>query len=273
MASADAALDVERNREIDASASNSDTVDIARAGGPVPGEDASELTGAMRADAEAAARNSAAAALAAFSDALRAREGLETPSETPSFPSPESIEAALRTSLEPTRRQSAARVADVTAAVVAHLVDVAAALQTSPGELEEAMGASGTVARAWPSPASTASPGAHGDTTPASIAIARARLIGARVRAMAADADGVADAFAAATVAAFSNAENASETNLASHFPDAEAFAAFLVSVEKHATNTAARLKEVSMGYAADAARCLRAVVAASAEDAATAAR
>ena len=54
---------------------------------------------------------------------------------------------------------------------------------------------------------------------------------------------------------------------------DAEAFAAFLVSVEKHATNTAARLKEVSMGYAADAARCLRAVVAASAEDAATAAR
>ena len=95
-------------------------------------------------------------------------------------------------------------------------------------------------------------------------------MIGARVRAMAADADGVADAFAAATVAAFSNA---SETNLASHFPDAEAFAAFLVSVEKHATNTAARLKEVSMGYAADAARCLRAVVAASAEDAATAAR
>ena len=272
LASADAALDVERNREIETSDGDT-TVDIARAGGPVPGEDASELTGAMRADAEAAARDSAAAALAAFSDALRAREGLETPSETPSFPSPESIEAALRTSLEPTRRQSAARVADVTAAVVAHLVDVAAALQTSPGELEEAMGASGTVARAWPSPASTASPGAHGDTTPASIAIARARLIGARVRAMAADADGVADAFAAATVAAFSNAENASETNLASHFPDAEAFAAFLVSVEKHATNTAARLKEVSMGYAADAARCLRAVVAASAEDAATAAR
>ena len=90
---------------------------------------------------------------------------------------------------------------------------------------------------------------------------------------MVADADGVADAFAAATVAAFSNAENASENDLASLFPDAEAFAAFLVSVEKHATNTAARLKEVSMGYAADAARCLRAVVAASAEDAATAAR
>ena len=149
---------------------------------------------------------------------------METPSETPSFPSPESIEAALRSSLEPTRRQSAARVADVTAAVVAHLVDVAAALQTSPGELEEATGASGTVARAWPSPASTASPGAHGDTTPASIAIARARLIGARVRAMAADADGVADAFAAATVAAFSNA---SENDLASFFADAEAFAAF----------------------------------------------
>ena len=272
LASADAALDVERNREIETSDGDT-TVDIARAGGPVPGEDASELTGAMRADASSAARDSAAAALAAFSDALRAREGLETPSETPSFPSPESIEAALRSSLEPTRRQSAARVADVTAAVVAHLVDVSAALQTSPGELEEATGASGTVARAWPSPASTASPGAHGDTTPASIAIARARLIGARVRAMAADADGVADAFAAATVAAFSNAENASENDLASLFPDAEAFAAFLVSVEKHATNTAARLKEVSMGYAADAARCLRAVVAASAEDAATAAR
>ena len=57
-----------------------------------------------------------------------------------------------------------------------------------------ATGASGTGARAWPSPVSTASPGAHGDTTPASIAIARARLIGARVRAMVADADGAADA-------------------------------------------------------------------------------
>jgi hypothetical protein len=197
-------------------------------------------------------------------------------SETPSHPSPESIEAALRTSLEPTRRESAARVADVAAAVVAHLVDVADALQTSPGFGRElsATRASGTVvARAWPSPASTASPGDDaGDTTPASISIARARLIGARVRAMAADADGVADAFAAATVAAFSNASD-SDIDIASLFPDAEAFAAFLVKVEKHATNTAARLKEVSMGYAADAARCLRAVVAASAQDAAAAAR
>ena len=275
LASADAALDVERNvgDEIDGCSEDSDTVDIARAGGPVPGEDASELTGAMRADAEAAARDAAAAALAAFLvRALRENaEGREEGSETPSHPSPESIEAALRTSLEPTRRESAARVADVAAAVVAHLVDVADALQASPGELSATVpDASGTVARAWPSPASTASPGAHGDTTPASISIARARLIGARVRAMAADADGVADAFAAATVAAFSNA---SEKDIASLFPDAEAFAAFLVKVEKHATNTAARLKEVSMGYAADAARCLRAVVAASAQDAAAAAR
>ena len=275
LASADAALDVERNvgDEIEGCSEDSDTVDIARAGGPVPGEDASELTGAMRADAEAAARDAAAAALAAFLvRALRENaEGREEGSETPSHPSPESIEAALRTSLEPTRRESAARVADVAAAVVAHLVDVADALQASPGELSATVpDASGTVARAWPSPASTASPGAHGDTTPASISIARARLIGARVRAMAADADGVADAFAAATVAAFSNA---SEKDIASLFPDAEAFAAFLVKVEKHATNTAARLKEVSMGYAADAARCLRAVVAASAQDAAAAAR
>ena len=275
LASADAALDVERNvgDEIEGCSEDSDTVDIARAGGPVPGEDASELTGAMRADAEAAARDAAAAALAAFLvRALRENaEGREEGSETPSHPSPESIEAALRTSLEPTRRESAARVADVAAAVVAHLVDVADALQASPGELSATVpDASGTVARAWPSPASTASPGAHGDTTPASISIARARLIGARVRAMAADADGVADAFAAATVAAFSNA---SEKDIASLFPDAEAFAAFLVKVEEHATNTAARLKEVSMGYAADAARCLRAVVAASAQDAAAAAR
>jgi len=275
LASADAALDVERNvgDEIEGCSEDSDTVDIARAGGPVPGEDASELTGAMRADAEAAARDAAAAALAAFLvRALRENaEGREEGSETPSHPSPESIEAALRTSLEFTRRESAARVADVAAAVVAHLVDVADALQASPGELSATVpDASGTVARAWPSPASTASPGAHGDTTPASISIARARLIGARVRAMAADADGVADAFAAATVAAFSNA---SEKDIASLFPDAEAFAAFLVKVEKHATNTAARLKEVSMGYAADAARCLRAVVAASAQDAAAAAR
>ena len=37
-------------------------------------------------------------------------------------------------------------------------------------------GRRGPRARAWPSPASTASPGAHGDTTPASIAIARARV-------------------------------------------------------------------------------------------------
>ena len=48
LASADAALDVERNREIETSDGDT-TVDIARAGGPVPGEDASELTGAMRA--------------------------------------------------------------------------------------------------------------------------------------------------------------------------------------------------------------------------------
>ena len=281
LASADAALDVEmKSRDvIDERSEDSDTVDtvdIARAGGPVPGEDASELTGAMRADAEAAARDAAAAARAAFSGAFLKREnGREDGSETPSHPSPESIEAALRTSLEPTRREAAARVADVAAAVVAHLVDVADALQTSPGfgrELSATGASSGTVvARAWPSPASTASPGDNaGDTTPASISIARARLIGARVRAMAADADGVADAFAAATVAAFSNA---SENDIASLFPDAEAFAAFLVSVEKHATNTAARLKEVSVGYAADAARCLRAVVAASAQDAAAAAR
>ena len=78
LASADAALDVERNREIETSDGDT-TVDIARAGGPVPGEDASELTGAMRADAEAAARDSAAAALAAFSDALRARDGPRRP--------------------------------------------------------------------------------------------------------------------------------------------------------------------------------------------------
>ena len=289
LASADAALDVEmKSRDvIDERSEDSDTidtVDIARAGGPVPGEDASELTGAMRADAEAAARDAASAARAAFSGAFKnAPENAQggeplwgSGSETPSHPSPESIEAALRTSLEPTRRESAARVADVAAAVVAHLVDVADALQTSPGFGRElsATRASGTVvARAWPSPASTASPGDDaGDTTPASISIARARLIGARVRAMAADADGVADAFAAATVAAFSNASD-SDIDIASLFPDAEAFAAFLVKVEKHATNTAARLKEVSMGYAADAARCLRAVVAASAQDAAAAAR
>ena len=283
LASADAALDVEmKSRDvIDERSEDSDTidtVDIARAGGPVPGEDASELTGAMRADAEAAARHAASAARAAFSGAFLKREnGREDGSETPSHPSPESIEAALRTSLEPTRREAAARVADVAAAVVAHLVDVADALQTSPGfgrELSATGASSGTVvARAWPSPASTASPGDDaGDTTPASISIARARLIGARVRAMAADADGVADAFAAATVAAFSNASD-SDIDIASLFPDAEAFAAFLVKVEKHATNTAARLKEVSMGYAADAARCLRAVVAASAQDAAAAAR
>ena len=100
---------------------------------------------------------------------------------------------------------------------------------------------------------------------------------------MAADADGVADAFAAATTSAF---DFTSETNasgsdfagkkngaaVASLFPDPDARAAFAAFAAKHATNTAARLKEVSMGYAADAARCLRAAVAASAEDAAAAA-
>ena len=290
LAAADAALDVERAVRDGESPLSFEALEAAAsaAGGGVPGEDASELTSSMRADGEAVARAAAAEALGAFFATIRAAKEAEKEAPAPDGddargrstestestdrPSPESIEASMVASLEPVRRESAARVADVAAAVVAHLVDVAAALQTSPGE-RSATGASGTVARAWPSPVSTASPGAHGDTTLASIAIARARLIGARVRAMVADADGVADAFAAATVAAFSNAENAAENDLASLFPDAEAFAAFLVSVEKHATNTAARLKEVSMGYAADAARCLRAVVAASAEDAATAAR
>jgi len=233
-----------------------DEGDVARAGGCVPGEDASLLAASMQADAEAAARAAAAKALETFFGAFAedAEDSLVTK---------ESIEAALRSSLEPARRECAARVADVAAAIVAHLADVAAALETSG---------------AWSSPSfvfveddDDATKGSY-TPTPASIALARARLIGARVRAMAADADGVADAFAAATVAAFSNASD-SDIDIASLFPDAEAFAAFLVKVEKHATNTAARLKEVSMGYAADAARCLRAVVAASAQDAAAAAR
>ena len=92
---------------------------------------------------------------------------------------------------------------------------------------------------------------------------------------MVADADGAVDA--ETDVKAIWKgeilAENASETDLASHFPDAEALAAFFRFGGEARDEQVARLKEVSMGYAADAARCLRAVVAASAEDAATAAR
>ena len=243
-----------------------DEGDVARAGGCVPGEDASLLAASMRADAEAAARAAAAKALETFFGAFAedAEDSLVTK---------ESIEAALRSSLEPARRECAARVADVAAAIVAHLADVAAALETSG---------------AWSSPSfvfveddDDATKGSY-TPTPASIALARARLIGARVRAMAADADGVADAFAAATTSAFDfrddkeKKENASGSafaeKVASLFPDPEARASFFALAEKHASVTAARLKEVAMGYAADAARCLRAAVAASAEDAAAAA-
>ena len=78
----------------------------------------------MRADAEAAARAAAAKALETFFGAFAedAEDSLVTK---------ESIEAALRSSLEPARRECAARVADVAAAIVAHLADVAAALETS----------------------------------------------------------------------------------------------------------------------------------------------
>jgi hypothetical protein len=243
-----------------------DEGDVARAGGCVPGEDASLLAASMRADAEAAARAAAAKALETFFGAFAedAEDSLVTK---------ESIEAALRSSLEPARRECAARVADVAAAIVAHLADVAAALETSG---------------AWSSPSfvfveddDDATKGSY-TPTPASIALARARLIGARVRSMAADADGVADAFAAATTSAFDfrdekeKKENASGSafaeKVASLFPDPEARASFFALAEKHASVTAARLKEVAMGYAADAARCLRAAVAASAEDAAAAA-
>jgi gas vesicle protein len=243
-----------------------DEGDVARAGGCVPGEDASLLAASMQADAEAAARAAAAKALETFFGAFAedAEDSLVTK---------ESIEAALRSSLEPARRECAARVADVAAAIVAHLADVAAALETSG---------------AWSSPSfvfveddDDATKGSY-TPTPASIALARARLIGARVRAMAADADGVADAFAAATTSAFAfrdekeKKENASGSafaeKVASLFPDPEARASFFALAEKHASVTAARLKEVAMGYAADAARCLRAAVAASAEDAAAAA-
>ena len=61
--------------------------------------------------------------------------------------------------------------------------------------------------------------------------------------------------------------------SVASLFPDPETFSAFAASVETHARTTAERLKEVAMGYAADASRCLRAAVAASAEDAAASSR
>ena len=91
---------------------------------------------------------------------------------------------------------------------------------------------------------------------------------------MAADAEGVADAFAAVTTAAFASGGSVgvdADPTVSSLFPDPEAFAAFAASVETHARTTAARLKEVATGYAADASRCLRAVVAASAEDAAAA--
>ena len=292
LASLDAALDVERvarDGEPPLSASAIETAARA-AGGPVPGEDASELTASTRADAEAASRIAAASAFGAFSASLRAPDGIDArgDAERETGVSSESIETALVAALEPVRREAAARVADVAAAVVAHLADVAAALERAPGTPGREAEGGGTDELRWPSPlrqsdaSSKTSSSADAGTTDASsddgaaasIALARARLIGARARAMAADAEGVADAFAAATMAAFASGGSVgvdADPTVSSLFPDPEAFAAFAASVETHARTTAARLKEVATGYAADASRCLRAVVAASAEDAAAA--
>ena len=299
LAAADAALDVERAVRDGESPLSVEALEAAAsaAGGGVPGEDASELTSSMRADGEAVARAAAAEALGAFFATIRAAKEAEKEAPAPDGddararsteltestestdrPSPESIEASMVASLEPVRRESAARVADVAAAAVAHLADVAAALESAPGD----SGRSSSEHR-WPSPSSKTS---EDDGAPASIALARARLIGARVRAMAADAAGIADAFAAATTAAFSadgsgvdvdvdSGDSAAPVpeSVASLFPDPETFSAFAASVETHARTTAERLKEVAMGYAADASRCLRAAVAASAEDAAASSR
>lgn len=246
----DAMLDVERPMEWDDDL-NEGSNDESTSGGPFPGEDASELTKMIREDACQAALEAGKAAAIAFREALAFDANQDQQTEprkqdtyvesTADGRAPR-ISSALMVSLEPLRSDAAVRVADVTAAIVAHVTDIAASLEAAPGSDE-----------AWPSPPGT-------DKAPCDIAFARARMIRGRVKAMLDDAYAIADAFENAATG-IANGEWGCQS-------EQEVTQVSNLS-QKHASTTSTRLKEVALGYAADSARCLRAVVALSAEDAA----
>ena len=184
--------------------------------------------------ADAPRRRGLATALAAFRTLTRR---LETPSETPSFPSQESIEAARRTSLEPTRRQSAARVADARGG------------GRAPGGRRGGKplrrtrhGGAGDRRAAWPRRCRPRHPRVRRHD--ARVDRDRARAFDRRARV--GDGGGrTAPPTARGGDEALSTPKTPPRT-ISRRFSDAEAFAVFGFGGED-VTNTAARLKEVSM--------------------------
>lgn len=204
-----------------------------RAGGaPCPGEDALELTRAMRDEAIVAAKEFAAAAIA---DA-ESRAAISA-SNAGASSSPEHSDAtALEAVLAPIRAEAATRVAEMVAAIVAHLLDVAASLGPSPSSSEP-----------WPPPTSI-------EITARDVARARARAVRRRVAAALDDAEAVVDAYAEARVAV---ADAAASVGAAD--------AAKASRVKNDAARGADAAKATARGYASDAARCLASIVAATA--------
>jgi len=286
-------LDVERDTsdldgDADETSSSTNDADVRNAGGLIPGEDASELTSAMRTDGVDALAFALRVARNAFrdelgendsSDAFESTPETQTMSGNDSHPGNDArditrsstsmhatlqnkttrdaaLMAALLHAMEPLLKDAASRVADVTAAIVAHVTDIASSLE-----------ADGASTDGWPLPLPSLpdTRDTRDTQTPSDVAFARARLIRGRVRLMVADATTIADAFVETAIGAVSDCETG----------DGEGFRGFVSERERTetlalatrlATATATRLTEVAVGYAADATRCLRAVVAASAE-------
>ena len=226
VSSAEAAANAaEAERLLDLEDPDADDGGDDRAGGaPCPGEDALELTRAMREEAIVAARESAAAAVA---DA-ESRAAISSPEHSDA--------TALEASIAPIRAEAATRVAEMVAAIVAHLLDVAASLGPSPSS-----------SAPWPPPTST-------EITARDVARARARAVRRRVAAALDDAEAVVDAYAEARVAVADAAASAGATD-----------AAAASRVKEDAARGADAAKATARGYASDAARCLASIVAATA--------
>lgn len=280
-------LDVERDTsdldgDADETSSSTNDADVRNAGGLIPGEDASELTSAMRTDGVDALAFALRVARNAFHDELGENDSSDAFESTPETQTMSgndarhitrsstsmhatlqnkttrdaALMAALLHAMEPLLKDAASRVADVTAAIVAHVTDIASSLE-----------ADGASTDGWPLPLPSLpdTRDTRDTQTPSDVAFARARLIRGRVRLMVADATTIADAFVETAIGAVSDCETG----------DGEGFRGFVSERERTetlalatrlATATATRLTEVAVGYAADATRCLRAVVAASAE-------
>ena len=193
-------------------------------GSPCPGEDALELFVAMREEALAAANASRDDASSGF--------GVSSPSDA----------NALDAALAPIRAEAATRVAEIVAASVAHLLDVAASLL----DVAASDGPSPSSAR-WPPPTSP-------DFAATTVAKARARAVRRRVSAALNDAEAVVDAYAKARVAVADAAESAGAADAAASSRAREA-----------AELCACAAKATARGYASDAAACLASIVAATA--------